>query len=67
MYHDIITDINIPGFNILINSKKEFVYNAVLNEAYSILMNNNNYQLELKAIVSDREFALIKSVKKFSK
>ena len=63
MYLELITDLNIPDFYILLHEKTEINYNFFLNELLKILTLNNNYNLNIKVIVTETELAPIKSVK----
>lgn len=65
MYKDTITELKIPVLYIIMNSKKEDLYNLFLESIYRLLSNNNQLNLELKTIVTDQEQALINNIKKF--
>ena len=65
MYKDIITDLKIPGLYIIMNSKKEELYDFILSSIFNLLTKNNSINLDLETIVTDQEKALINSLKKF--
>ena len=65
MYKDIITSIKIPGLYILVNSKKENMYNYAFKGIIDLLTDSNKLTLKVKTIVTDQEKALINCVKKY--
>ena len=65
MYKDIITDLKIPGLYILLNSKKEILYDLVFESLVKIIFDNNMNKLTWETIVTDQELALVNSIKKY--
>ena len=65
MYKDIITGLKIPGLYILLNSKKEMLYNIAFKGIIDILTNNNLISLKVEIVVTDQEKALINIVKRY--
>ena len=65
MYKDIITSLKITGIYILLNSKKEAIYNYAFSGVLDILTLNGKIKLKVKTIVTDQEKALINTVTKF--
>ena len=63
MYKDIITSLKIPGLYILLNSKKEALYNYAFRGLLDLLTDNNKINLHVETIVTDQEKALINIVK----
>ena len=63
MYKDIITDLKIPGLYIIMNSKKEELYDFILSSIFNLLTKYNSINLDLETIVTDQEKALINSLK----
>ena len=64
MFHDLLTNQNIPGIFILINGKFEKFYEIVFKSMYNIITQNEEYQLKAKIIVTDSEIALLNALKK---
>ena len=64
MFHDLLTNQNIPGIFILINGKFEKFYEIVFKSMYNIITQNEEYQLKAKIIVTDSEIALRNALKK---
>ena len=62
MYKDIITSIKIPCLYILVNSKKEIMYNYAFKGIIDLLTDSNKINLKVKTVVTDQEKALINSV-----
>ena len=62
MYKDIITNLKIPGFYCLLNSKKELLYNYVLESIINILNPHKKFKLEIETIVTDQEQGLVNAV-----
>ena len=62
MYKDIITNLKIPGFYCLLNSKKEILYNYVLESIINILNPHKKFKLEIETIVTDQEQGLVNAV-----
>ena len=48
MYKDIITELKVPGIYILLNSKKEYIYDLIFQSLLNIIFKNMNYLLNLK-------------------
>ena len=65
MYKDIITNLKIPGLYILLNSKREILYDLVFESIVKNIFDNNFGSLNLETIVTDQEEALVNSIKKF--
>ena len=64
MYTDIITNLKIPAFYILINGKHELFYMKVFESIINILSNNNKINFNFEIIVTDAEQALINVINK---
>ena len=64
MYKDCITSLKIPGLYILLNSKKEQLYDLAFHSIIKLLTNNETLNLDLQTIVTDQEKGLINSIKK---
>ena len=62
MYKDIISNLKIPGFYCLLNSKKELLYNYVLESIINILNPHKKFKLEIETIVTDQEQGLVNAV-----
>ena len=65
MYKDIITNLKIPGIYILLNSKKEILYDLIFESLVKIIFDNNMNKLAWETIVTDQELALVNSIKKY--
>jgi len=65
MYKDYITALKIPGLYILVNSKREELYNYVFNEVIDLLTIKRTINIDLQKVVTDQEKALINSIKKY--
>ena len=63
MYKDVISSIKIPGLYILVNSKKEMLYNYTFNGILDLLTANGSVKLMLETIVTDQEKAMINVVR----
>ena len=53
MYKDIITDLKIPGIYILMNSKKEELYNMVFEDVIKLITWGGLKILNIKTIRTD--------------
>ena len=65
MYKDLIIELKIPAFYILINGKKKIFYDYIFQSVYNILTENKKLDIKFKIITTDSEEALIKSFKKY--
>ena len=65
MYKDIITNLKNPGLYILLNSKKEILYDLVFESIVKNIFANDLGALNLETIVTDQEEALVNTIKKF--
>jgi len=65
MYKDIITSLKIPAFYILLNSKKEELYDIVFESIINNILKEDYNNLNFETIVTDQEVALINSINKF--
>ena len=65
MYKDIITELKVPGIYILLNSKKEYIYDLIFQSLLNIIFKNNKDLIKFETIVTDQEIALINIVKKY--
>ena len=65
MYHDLVSNLNIPGIYALTNGKSEYHYDVVFNSIINIITLSRNIDINIKSIVTDSELALIKIVKKY--
>ena len=65
MDKDIITSIKINGLYILVNSKKEIMYNYAFKRIKHILTDYNKLTLNVETIVTDQEKALINCISKY--
>ena len=61
MYKDIITELKIPAFYILINGKLKSFYDTVFRSFINIVSDNGKINLNIKSIVTDSEKALMKT------
>ena len=64
MYKDIITGLKIPGLYILLNSKREILYEIVFENIIRNILKTFICDLNFETIVTDQELALINVVKK---
>ena len=65
MYKDIITELKVPGIYILLNSKKEYIYDLIFQSLLNIIFKNMKDLIKFETIVTDQEIALINIVKKY--
>ena len=65
MYKDIITGLKIPALYVLLNSKREFLYEIVFESIIRNILQSSICDLNFETIVTDQEAALINVVKKF--
>ena len=65
MYKDIITELKMPALYILLNSKKEELYNLVFKSIIKIIIKKNLAEFNYETIVTDQEIALINVIKKY--
>ena len=63
MYKQLIIDLKIPAFYILINGKKKIFYDYIFQSVYNILTENKKLDIIFKIITTNSEEALIKSFK----
>ena len=64
MYHDLVSNLNIPGIYALMNGKSEYHYDVVFNSIINIIILSRNIDINIKSIFTDSELALIKILKK---
>ena len=64
MYKDIITGLKIPGLYILMNSKKEILYQYVFESIVRLLSDGKNNHISFDTIVTDQETGLINVITK---
>ena len=64
MYKDVLTNLKIPAFYILLNGKYERFYEIVLENVNKIINDNNKYMILYETIVTDSEKALVNVIKK---
>ena len=64
MYKDIITGLKIPGLYILLNSKREILYEIVFESIIRNILKTSVCDLNFETIVTDQELALINVIKK---
>ena len=62
MFKDIITKEKMIGFFVVTNNRTEALYARLLYSIKNILTQNDNYNLQVEAIVSDKEIALVNSI-----
>ena len=55
MYKDVISSIKIPGLYILVNSKKEMLYNYTFNGILDLLTTYGNVKIKVEIIVICQE------------
>jgi len=65
MYKDIITELKVSGIYILLNSKKEYIYDLIFQSLLKIIFKNKMENIKFETIVTDQEIALINIVKKY--
>ena len=65
MYKDIITGLKIPALYVLLNSKREILYEIVFESIIRNILQSSICDLNFETIVTDQEAALINVVKKF--
>ena len=65
MYKDIITNLKIPAFYILMNGKKEIFYNVVFESIINIITDFRKIDIEINSVVSDSEKGLINTITKY--
>ena len=65
MYKDIITDLKIPALYILLNSKKEILYEIVFQSVINNILQETVGNLKYETIVTDQEAGLINATKKY--
>ena len=65
MYKDIITDLKIPALYILLNSKKEILYEIVFQSIINNILQETVSNLQYETIVTDQEIGLINATKKY--
>ena len=65
MYKDIITNLKIPAFYILMNGKKEIFYNIVFESIINIITDFRKIDIEINSVVSDSEKGLINTITKY--
>ena len=63
MYHDIVSNLKIPGIYILMNGKSQIHYDIIFDSIINIITNYHEIYLNINSIVTDSEIALVKSVK----
>ena len=65
MYKDIITNLKIPAFFILMNVKKEIYYNIVVESIINIITDFRKNDIEINSVVSNSEKGLINTITKY--
>ena len=65
MYKDIITDLKIPALYILLNSKREILYEMVFKNVINNILQETVSNLKYETIVTDQEVGLINATKKY--
>ena len=65
MYKDIITDLKIPALYILLNSKKEILYEIVFQKVINNILQETVSNLQYETIVTDQEIGQINETKKY--
>ena len=65
MYHDIVSNLNIPGIYVLMDGKSEKHYEEVFQSIINIITLSCHIDININSIVTDSEFALVKIVKKY--
>ena len=64
MYKDIITGLKIPGIYVLMNSKKEILYQYVFESILRLISDDKNKDIKFETIVTDQEQGLINVINK---
>ena len=64
MYKDLILDLKIPALYILLNSKKEILYEIVFQSIINNILQETVSNLQYETIVTDQEIWLINAIKK---
>ena len=64
MYKDIITGLKIPGIYVLMNSKKEILYQYVFESILRLISEDKNKDIKFETIVTDQEQGLINVINK---
>ena len=54
MYKDIITGLKIPGIYVLMNSKKEILYQYVFESILRLISDDKNKEIKFESIVTIR-------------
>ena len=65
MYKDIITNLKIPAFYVLMNNKTEILYNYIFESLLRIIWSDKIEDINVQTIVTDQEIALVNNVKKY--
>lgn len=65
MYKDIITNLKIPAFYVLMNNKTEILYNYIFESLLRIIWSEKIEDINVQTIVTDQEIALVNVVKKY--
>ena len=65
MYKDIITDLKIPALYILLNSKREILYEIVFQSVINNILQETVSNLKYETIVTDQEVGFINATKKY--
>ena len=65
MYHDIVSNLNIPAMYILMNGKSENHYDVVFNSIINIITLSHHIDVNINSIVTDSELTLVKTVNKY--
>ena len=65
MYKDIITNLKIPAFYLLMNNKTEILYNYIFESLLRIIWSDKIEDINVQTIVTDQEIALVNVVKKY--
>ena len=64
MYKDIITGLKIPGIYVLMNSKKEILYQYVFKSILRLISDDKQKDIKFETIVTDQETGLINVINK---
>ena len=64
MYKDIITGLKIPGIYVLMNSKKEILYQYIFESILRLISDDKNKDIKFETIVTDQETGLINVINK---
>ena len=65
MYKDIITDLKIPALYILLNSKREILYEILIQSVINNILQETVSNLKYETIVTNQEVGLINPTKKY--